>query len=612
MCGLAGYYNSSELNPNAIGVMIERIKHRGPDASEYFKNENVSLGHCRLKVIDLSDQSNQPFISDDGRYVMLYNGEVYNYRELARKMDYSPKTSGDTEIVLQAYMHYGKSFVNELNGMFAIVIYDTLKNEVLMWRDRFGIKPLYYYWDGKNFAFASELKALYSLPFEKSIDPDSLNLYLKYEYVPQPRTALKNFYKVGHSEYLNFSNGNLHKERYYRIPVTEEPSPKNMEVTMEEFADLFSKSVERRKIADVPLGAFLSGGSDSSAICAALSQSNQVDTFNISFSDAVFDESEYSEKVALELNCNHHSHKMTSSELLESMDKVLASYDDIFFPSSMFPTYKVCELASKKLTVAMSGDGGDELFMGYGYYNWYQRLSGIDNGLGNLLRKGMSMAFANMPSRYARISNLLNYKNFSDSWPHIWSQEQYMYTSAETESLTGYKLKNDPLMESWMKMSDDIEDPFRRISLFDLEHYLPDDLLRKVDIASMAHSLEVRLPFLDHELVEWAVNIPTQFKMKGKEQKIILKKHLSNQISSELVYRKKWGFGAPINRWLKNDLSKELKDELSEESLKQIGIFDTKIVEKMMNKFAGGKEFLGQRLWAVMAFQRWYNIHLKD
>ena len=456
-------------------------------------------------------------------------------------------------------------------------------------------------------AFASELKALYKLPFRKEIDQSSLGDYLFLEYIPQPKTILKNFYKLGNGQRLEFDGKNLELRTYYNLLEKVEPQSEIQEAeALEKFEELFNRSLSYRQISDVPLGAFLSGGIDSTSICFGLNTiNNGIHTFNIGFDNENFDESPFATEAASVLNTQHSQYQLGAGDLLSSMDTVLDQYDEPFAVSSVFPTYKVAEMAKKNIGVALSGDGGDELFMGYGHYNWMKRLQYFDGIIGKSLRKSASTVMSALPSRYARISGLLDYQSLSKDWPHIWSQEQYMFKENEVARLLEHPYKNEQLRRSWEQICKRTKDPMLRTSLFDMKHYLTDDLLYKVDIASMAHSLEVRLPFLDHHLVEFAINLPTAVKIKHHQQKYLLKKYLENKFPRDFTRRKKQGFGTPINSWLSNELKELTRSYLNPEILAQQEIFNTPYVQEILDEFYSGKEFLNKRIWALLVFQIW-------
>ncbi|MEQ9063537.1 MAG: asparagine synthase (glutamine-hydrolyzing) [Vicingaceae bacterium] len=609
MCGICGYLKRGDLvDKTLIAKMTVELSHRGPDASGFYSDERIELGHRRLKVLDISDDGNQPFYSRDGRYVMVYNGEIYNYQELAKEMDYKALTGCDTEILLEAFVKWGDAFVDKLNGMFAMVIYDRQSGKIHAWRDRFGIKPFYYYWDGLNFAFASELKALFCLPLEKQLDTQSIGDYLFLEYIPSPGSPYAYFHKLGHGSKLVLNDRNLEINRYYditdKLRVSEEISEK---AALVQFTELFHSSVALRNRADVPLGAFFSGGTDSSAVLQAMYLlENDCASFHIGFDDAEVNETNFAIEIASMCGSDLNVIQMKPDELLADLDPVNRGFDSPFAVSSIYPTSKISEIARKEITVALSGDGGDELFMGYGHYRWYRRLKKLDKILGSSARSMLSSALVKAPDRFARISEMIDYGDLKRDWPHIWSQEQYMFSEREINRLMGGQYENQTLRSSWRSICQKTDDEYLRISLFDLENYLPDDLLYKVDMASMAHGLEVRLPFLDHRLVEFAVNLPTELKFKGDMHKIILKKYLEQVLPKSFIYRPKWGFGAPIRNWMKVELKEYVQSRLETDVLNKSNVFDPKEVKELLDQFYSGKSYLNKRIWALVQFVEWH------
>ena len=594
--------------------MNDSLAHRGPDASGIYTDELFCLGHRRLSILDLSAHGNQPFTSSDGHYIMVYNGEVYNFQELASELNFIPKTGTDTEVVLEAYVRYGDDFVSKLNGMFSIAIYHKESGELKIWRDRIGIKPLYYYWDGKHFAFASELKSLFMLPFSKEINEEALKDFLFLEYIPQPKTILNNFYKLGHGSVLTFKKGQLSIARYYSLrDKIHSPLALSEKDALVKFEELFYSSVRYRIKADVPVGTFLSGGIDSASICTALKENKvNLTSFNVAFEKAEFDESGFAREIAESLGSALSNYKLGPNDLLDLRKNITYSYDEPFAVSSVFPTYKVCQLAARNIKVALSGDGGDELFMGYGHYNWMKRLSMIDSFGGKNIRSVLSCIAKEMSPRIARTAGIFDYDTLEKDWPHIWSQEQYMFSERQISDLMGGAYHNIQLRDSWRDICKKTPDKFQRVSLFDLDHYLPDDLLYKVDIASMANGLEVRLPFLDHRLVEFALNLPTGLKIKNNHQKYLLKKYLSTYLKPELINRKKWGFSAPIKNWLSDELKEYAAQMLDPVELKKEGLFYDKEVSKLLEEFNSGKTYLNKKLWAIIVFREWKKNYLGE
>ncbi len=546
---------------------------------------------------------------------MIFNGELYNFKELAVKYKIDQRTSGDSEVIIEAFAKKGVECLNDFNGMFSLAIWDTREQELFVVRDRFGVKPLVYYHKGGVFAFASELKALLKLPVEKKIDLSSLQDYFFLEYIPDAKCIMQDFYKLPKGHYLLYKKGKLEIKSYYRF--TEKIAARPLAVkkesdALDEFEELLASSVKYRQISDVPIGAFLSGGTDSSLICALFQKqnTNPVNTFTIGFDVASYDESGYASRVAEILKTNHSETRLSDNSSIAIVDRIVDYYDEPFAVPSMMPSYLVCNVARKKVTVAMSGDGGDELFMGYGYYNVYQKVKKLfrmDLGVG---RHAIKTIFKVMGNRYARASRLFSLPS-KDLMAHLWSEQQYMFSEKEIKGLLDIKETDLSIKESWRKIdSMDLTDS-EKISLFDIEEYLAYNLLYKMDIASMANSLEVRNPYLDYRLVEYCFNLPEQLKVNGGTQKYLMKKLLERYLPKDLVYRRKWGFPAPIGNWLTRDLSYLLDKWLNSERIRSQGLLNHNVVAHYVSEFRKGKTFHDKRLWSLIVFQMWYSKYIE-
>ena len=620
MCGISGFL-TKKYNSEHLQKMTDALSHRGPDAEGIYFDENtgVGLGHRRLSILDLSANANQPYHSICGRYVMVFNGEVYNFKSIAKELNkengFEPKTTSDTEIVIEAYAYWGDSFVEKFNGMFAIAIWDTQDKQLTLFRDRIGIKPLFYYWKDGVFSFASETKALLSLPIKKSINKEALKDYLFLEYIPSDLSIINDINKLEQGCKLTLSlEGELHIEKWYDLlkKIKKEKEELSIEEYQLEFDKLLTSSVELRSISDVPIGAFLSGGTDSSIICAKFQEiSNRpINTFTIGFDVESFDESEYAEKVAKELGSNHTLSRVTSKTSLSIIEDIVSSYDEPFAAPSTIPSLLVCNKASSLSTVALSGDGGDELFMGYGYYNWFKRAQKISK-LGKLSREGIEKLSKIGSNRIQRIGRVLNYPSSERFWIHVWSQQQDMFTENEISTLLSEDYKHTSLVNTWQEIDNLPLSSEEKISLFDLKSYLPQNLLYKMDIASMHSSIELRVPLLDHRLVEFAINLPSSLKIKNGEKKYLMKKFLEKYLPNEQIYRKKWGFPAPIEYWLQTDLSYLIDKYLHQEIIKKQDIFNCKFVKSLLNEFTKGQTYHYKRIWALIVFQMWYNKHIE-
>jgi len=616
MCGIAGLI-SPNLREEHLHLITRALQHRGPDAEGFFMDAtaNVGLGHRRLSIIDLSEAANQPFYSKDGRYVMVYNGEVYNFKEIAARYQIQPRTFSDSEIILEAFSKNGIGCVNDFNGMFALAIWDKKEEELFIIRDRFGVKPVVYYQKGNDFAFASELKALLKLPFEKKINPEALQDYFFLEYIPDAKCILENFYKLPKGHFLKIKNGKVTVQPYYQF--TEKIAGRPLAVRQEndvldEFEGLLGSAVKYRQISDVPIGAFLSGGTDSSLICALFQKqnTNPVNTFTIGFDVPGYDESGYASQVAEILKTNHSETHLSDKSSISIADKIVNYYDEPFAAPSTIPSYLVCNVARKNVTVAMSGDGGDELFMGYGYYDLYRKVKKLyrmDAGVGRHLIKNL---FGMMGSRYARASRLFNLPS-KDLLVHLWSEQQYMFSEKEIGSLLNISETSLSVKESWRKIDALKLSDYEKISLFDIEQYLAYNLLYKMDSASMANSLEVRNPYLDYRLMEYSFNLPQSFKINNGVPKYLMKKLLERYLPEELVYRRKWGFPAPIGDWLSRDLSYLVDKWLNPQRIRSQGILNEKQVGFYVTAFREGKKYHDKRLWSLIFFQMWYSKYME-
>jgi len=634
MCGLAGFYSfRSKFTESDLHVMTDALQHRGPDSKGYFFDGVTGLGHRRLSIIDLSTRANQPMVSGNGRYIIIYNGEVYNFREIGARLKSTTrqqeeiqfKTSCDTEIILEAFVAYGFDFVNQLNGMFAIVIYDKLQQELYLFRDRLGIKPLYYYWDNVDFAFCSELKSLKAIPsIPKVINNDAVRDFLHLGYIPTPASIYKNIYKMSPGSYMVVNRSGIVQTRYWNIRNKISSNViEDKDQALVKLSDLIISSVQYQLKSDVPFGVFLSGGIDSSLVTAqAVGLSSvKVNTFSIGFEENSHNESEYAKAIANYLGTDHHEFIVSYRDAIQLIDPVLESYDEPFADSSAIPTMLVSKLAKQYVTVTLSGEGGDELFFGYGAYKWARWL---DNSFLKMVRHPLAAIFSHMPNRYQRVSKLLAYRDPGKIRSHIFSQEQYMFTEWELEMLLSedYKGGSGNIeglgTSSLLRIYDEPYDlksvhvkersltAMESQALFDLQYYLTDDLLTKVDRASMHYSLETRVPYLDHRVVEFALNLSPNLKYKNGISKYILKQILFQYIPKQLFDRPKQGFAIPLNLWLRHEL-KYLIDEFLEESVvKRFGIVDHEQVSRLVKEFFSGRDYLYNRVWLLIVLHKWF------
>lgn len=622
MCGILAAFCNQGVDSDHLVAAMDKIAHRGPDAQGYYVNDNatVFLGHRRLSIIDLSATANQPIHSTCGRYSIIFNGEVYNYLEIARELmsqdgSINFKTHSDTEVVLQSYIKWGVDCIRHWNGMFAVVIYDKVKDELFIVRDRFGVKPIVYYQEGNNFYFASELKALKSLMSAPEMNMEALYNYLHFDYIPKPLTIYKNTYKFPNGHYAIVNKKGMQMVSYYN--VLEKYGEKYHQLAEHDALDAFSGvlagATKLRMISDVPIGAFLSGGTDSSLIVAHFQQQSAVpvNSFTIGFDVAAYDETKYAAQVSNFLHTQHHEYTVDESTSKDFLPKVWASYDEPFVGPSTLPSLIVCQKARQNVTVALSGDGGDELFMGYNTYVWYSRLKKLEKTAGSLGRSAAKLGLS-LTEKTRRASRLFAHEGLDDIFLHMWSEEQGMFSKKEIGELIGPLKHNLITQTTWKEISQMPIDDKEKISLFDISHYLADNLLYKMDIASMANSLEVRLPYLDYQMVEFALNLPVSMKIRKKEQKYLMKKALEKYLPQELIYRKKWGFPAPVGNWMLGSHSFLIDQFLSKTYIEKQGIFHYSAIEKLVREFRSGSFFHFKRIWSLIVFQQWYEHHFLD
>ncbi|MCF8463880.1 MAG: asparagine synthase (glutamine-hydrolyzing) [Flavobacteriales bacterium] len=607
MCGIAGIYEPKGVAEDVLKRMSDKIAHRGPDSDGFFVQNGFGLAHRRLSIIDLSTAANQPIFSQDNRYAIVYNGEVYNHKEIAKELPIQLKTHSDTEVILEAFAQWGPKMVNRLNGMFAIAIFDKLEEKLYLFRDRVGIKPLFIYQKNGVMAFGSELKALTALKdqLEFTLNRDAIPYFLHLGYIPQPITIYNEIEKFPSGHWAVFDGIALKTECYWnpadKISATvlsDETEAKN------QLEKLLKASVKKRLMSDVPFGTFLSGGVDSSLVTALAQEESaeRLKTFSIGFENAKHDESKYARQVAEHLGTEHFEYKVTEKDALDLVEDILLQYDEPYADSSAIPTMLVSKMARQEVTMTLSGDGGDELFMGYGAYTWANRLS---SPLLNTFRKpiGTALSFGN--DRQRRAANLFQYSS-SDNLPaHIFSQEQYLFSRSELDRLVlNSNEVQFPLLNQAKKLNRALS-PAERQAFFDLEFYLKDDLLTKVDRASMRYSLEARVPLLDHETVEFALNLDENLKIKNGTQKYLLKQVLYDKIPKEVFNRPKWGFSIPLSKWLNSDLSYLIDESLNKKKVEETGFVQWNAVEKLVNSYRSGQEHLYNRIWVLILLHSW-------
>ncbi len=618
MCGIAGYISlNNSIRPAELVKATSAIRHRGPDAEGFYfsSDEKVGLGHRRLSIIDLSSSANQPMFSSDGRYVIVFNGEIYNFRELHQKLrdkGASLKTTSDTEVILQLFAEQGVDCFKDFNGMFALAIYDIEKKVLTLCRDHAGIKPLFIYRNENEIIFSSELKSIQSIKGRQlAINKNAIPFFLHLGFIPHPVTIFKNVEKFPSAHYqqidttqnnLNYLSNNL--TAFWRLETKIEKDPlKEEKFAKEKLRELLFDSIEKQLISDVPIGTFLSGGVDSSLVTAISSKvsSKKINTFSIAIDDGKYNESKYARQVAENLQTHHHEFNVKEKEVMELINDFLPVYDEPFADSSALPTMMVSRLAKKNVTVALSGDGGDELFMGYGSYNWAKTL---DGKWISLIREPLYQASKLMNDKYQRAGNLFNYRDKRNLKTHIFSQEQYFFSEKELNNLLikddfDFSKENDTCVNGRKLTAREKQ------SLWDFNYYLPDDLLVKVDRASMHYALEIRVPLLDYRIIEFAFNLSSDLKIRENEMKYLLKKVLYDYVPKEIFERPKWGFSIPLKKWLKTDLSYLMEKYTAKNVVEKYNLLHYSEVEKIKKQYYAGRDYLFNRLWAIIVLHWW-------
>ncbi|MDH4027468.1 MAG: asparagine synthase (glutamine-hydrolyzing) [Nitrospirota bacterium] len=607
MCGIAGIttLNEQGIREEWLHAMCSHMLHRGPDDEGYFTDERTGLGMRRLNIIDI-ETGKQPISNEDSSIHVIQNGEIYNYVELRADLinkGHSFRTNSDTEVIVHAYEEYGPDFVDQLNGMFAIAIWDSRKKSLYLYRDRLGEKPLYYYQDDKFLVFASEMQSILASGInglDITIDHEALNYYLIFGAVPAPYAIIKNIKKLLPGHYMEVSRGKMTSKKYWDVLYEEDASKKEADI-LDEFADILDDSVRIRLRSDVPLGAFLSGGVDSSAIVAcAAKQAPDISTFSIGYRDDKFDESRYAKDIADHLGVRNETlllDNITPDEVIS----IMSGFDEPFYDSSAIPTYYVSKLARAHVTVALSGDGGDELFSGYSHYRQYlrayndvakwNRTASAFPLLKLLENSGHFMKFRSTPDYFC--------KGFSKV-PFKYRRKLIAPAHIHDEGSFISGILNEK--ESWP--------PVSQFSCMDLKNYLPNDILTKVDRMSMKVSLEVRVPLLDYRLVEFAAKIPQHMKFSTGSPKqifkdLIRKRFIRDEDTFRTVTRPKHGFKFPLGQMLNNDLKATVHDHLlSKDFLDAFG-FPGKVVRKMLYNYYE-KRTGGKYIWTMFCLSLWH------
>jgi len=622
MCGIVGIFDLKdrrEIDRDLLGRMNEIQHHRGPDEGGLHTEPGLGLGHRRLSIIDLSS-GQQPLFNRNRTVVVTYNGEIYNFKDIRAELEtlgYQFTSHCDTEVIVYAWEVWGESCVDHFRGMFAFAIWDRPKQTLFLARDRLGVKPLYYAELVNGlFIFGSELKALQQHPdLPRQIDPIAMEDYFAYGYVPDPKTIYRNVFKLPPGFTLTLRRGEALPPpvQYWDIPFKLDTSLDESRV-QEELVERIREAVDIRLVADVPLGAFLSGGVDSSAVVALMAglSPDPVNTCSISFGDPRFNEARYAREVADRYHTRHRVEQVDPDDF-SLIDQLVGLYDEPYADSSALPTYRVCELARKEVIVALSGDGGDENLAGYRRYRWHAHEERIRNLLPSAIRRPL---FGFLGRTYPKI----------DWAPKIFRAKSTFQALAR-DSLEGYfhgvSVMYDGLREQVYseKMKRDLQGyhaievmrthaansptqhPLSLIQYVDMKTYLPGDILTKVDRASMAHALEVRVPLLDHKLVEWISSLPPDLKLRGREGKYVFKKSLEPYLSKDILYRPKMGFGVPIAAWFRGPLREKVREGVLNPVMSDSGFFDMDFLKSLVDQHQAGLRDHSASLWSLLMFE---------
>ncbi|MGB4499600.1 MAG: XrtA/PEP-CTERM system amidotransferase [Methylococcaceae bacterium] len=621
MCGIVGIFDireKREINRDLLSRMNETQFHRGPDEGGLHIEAGLGFGHRRLSIIDLSS-GQQPMISRDKNVILTFNGEIYNFPELRKELEtlgYVFDTHCDTEVILYGWQAWGEACVEQLRGMFAFAIWDREQQTLFLARDRLGEKPLYYAeLPNGQFIFGSELKSLKEHPdLPKELEPTAIEEYFGFGYVPDPKTIYKNIFKLESGHCLTIKRGakTYQPRQYWDVNFTTRPATTEKE-TADELIERLREAVKIRMVADVPLGAFLSGGVDSSAIVAMMADLSPtpVNTCSISFGDPKFNESEFAAKVAERYHTAHRVEQVDAADF-SLIDKLAGLYDEPYADSSALPTYRVCELAKKQVTVVLSGDGGDENLAGYRRHRFHLYEEQARSFLPASIRKPIFGLLGRVYPKADFAPKFLRAKSTFESISRD-SVEGYFHSV----SMLSNELRDNLFSEQFKRDLQDYEavnvfrkyaakaqtdNPLSMVQYLDLKTYLPGDILTKVDRASMAHALEVRVPLLDHKLVEWIAGLPPEMKLKGREGKYIFKKSLENYLPNDILYRPKMGFSIPLNSWFRNELKSKVRETLLGETMLQSGLFNQDFLLKMVNQNESGLRDYSTAIWALLMF----------
>jgi len=622
MCGIVGIFDiegKRDISRELLSQMNETQYHRGPDEGGLHVESGLGFGHRRLSIIDLSS-GHQPLFNEDGTVVVTYNGEIYNFEELSEELKtrgHLFRTHCDTEVIVHAWEEWGERCVERFHGMFAFAVWDRNCRTLYLARDRLGKKPLHYArLSTGEFVFASELKALYAHPsLKKEIDHTAIEEYFAFGYVPEPKTIFKDVYKLpaAHTLTINQDEPDYAPRCYWDLPFPENNPITEYEANSQ-LVERLTDAVKARMVAEVPLGAFLSGGVDSSAVVASMCSISDkpINTCSISFMSRKFDESKFAKMVADKYQTNHYVESVDPDDF-DLVDQLAHIYDEPYADSSAIPTYRVCALAKKRVTVALSGDGADEYFSGYRRHRWHMNEEKIRGIFPYSLRKPV---FGFLGKVYPKLDWAPRYLRAKTTFQALGRDSVAAYF--HTVSLMSDDIRNNLFSPEFKRSLDGYnavevfrrharkapsQNPLSLIQYLDIKTYLVGDIHTKVDRASMANSLEVRAPFMDHRLMEWVSGLPPELKLNGQEGKYILKKAMEPFLPHDVLYRNKMGFAVPLAEWFRGPLRQRVKDALLGPMMRECGIFNMDFIERLVRQHQSGLRDYSAPIWSLLMFE---------
>jgi asparagine synthase (glutamine-hydrolysing) len=633
MCGIAGFVDfNQQSSPDILKKSTDALLHRGPDGSDYefFQNANfqVGLGHRRLSIIDLTEGGKQPMNYE--QYWITYNGEVYNFAEIKSELislGHSFHSTSDTEVILHSFQQWGKQAVHKFNGMFAFVIYDTQNQKLYCYRDRAGVKPFYYYWDGSTFLFSSELKAFHEHPgFKKEIDTNALGLFFQYGYIPAPHCIFKSAMKLLQGHYLEFdlSHRKLSQHKYW--DVNDAYSKSKLKISekeaIEETEKILISAFQYRMVADVPVGVFLSGGYDSTAVTALLqaNMSSRLKTFTIGFHEQNFNEATYAKQVAAHLGTEHTEYYCTQQEAKDILPQLPFFYDEPFGDSSAIPTILVSRLARKDVTVSLSADAGDEVFAGYERYpvliSMSKKLAYVPDPVKKAIAAAMGILNPSQipllnkrPLIELRYEKLRKVIGCSDAAELLRSMSTIINEQQTKELLRAFEKSPETYFDEKSLSGNGLLD---QLLAKDYKTYMADDILTKVDRATMSCSLEGREPFLDYRIIEWVATLPDDFKIRNGTKKYLLREIVHKYVPKQMMDRPKMGFGVPIKEWFKSELAEYFNQYLSKTKIESQGLVNYNAVKVWLENYNCGRTEYINHLWYLLMFQMWYERWMEN